>query len=44
MTMRFHNTRTRKKEIFEPRNSGAVGLYTCGPSGPTGSRFGPAIA
>ena len=32
MTMRFHNTRTRKKEVFEPRNSGAVGLYTCGPT------------
>ncbi len=32
MTMRFHNTRTGKKEVFEPRNSGPVGLYNCGPT------------
>lgn len=32
MTLRFQNTRTRKKELFVPRESGQVGLYTCGPT------------
>jgi cysteinyl-tRNA synthetase len=32
MTMRFHNTRTGKKEAFESRDPGLVGLYTCGPT------------
>jgi cysteinyl-tRNA synthetase len=27
-----YNTRTRKKELFEPLNPGNVGLYVCGPT------------
>ena len=26
------NTRTRKKEVFEPLAPGRVGIYTCGPT------------
>lgn len=32
MTLRIHNTLTRKKEEFEPRKKGKVGLYVCGPT------------
>lgn len=28
----IYNTMTRKKELFEPVNSGMVGLYVCGPT------------
>ena len=28
----FYNTRTRKKEPFEPIEEGRVGIYTCGPT------------
>jgi cysteinyl-tRNA synthetase len=28
----LYNTRTRRKEAFEPLESGRVGLYTCGPT------------
>ncbi|MEI8103483.1 MAG: cysteine--tRNA ligase [Candidatus Moraniibacteriota bacterium] len=28
----FHNTLTKKKEIFEPLHIGKVGMYTCGPT------------
>ncbi|MCP5040731.1 MAG: cysteine--tRNA ligase [bacterium] len=28
----FYNTRTRKKERFEPIEPGRVGIYTCGPT------------
>ena len=28
----LYNTRTRKKETFEPRHGKQVGLYTCGPT------------
>ena len=31
-TIRFHNTRTRRKEVFEPVTPGRVGLYLCGPT------------
>jgi cysteinyl-tRNA synthetase len=32
MALRFHNTRTGKKETFEPLGNDEVGLYTCGPT------------
>ncbi len=28
----LYNTRTRKKEVFEPMKPGVVGMYTCGPT------------
>ena len=28
----FYNTRTRSKEVFEPLETGRVGIYTCGPT------------
>ena len=28
----FYNTRTRKKENFQPLEEGKVGIYTCGPT------------
>ena len=30
--LKFFNTLTRKKEVFNPLKSGSVGLYTCGPT------------
>ena len=30
--MKFHNTLTKSKELFEPINPGKVGMYTCGPT------------
>jgi cysteinyl-tRNA synthetase len=30
--LKIYNTLTRKKEIFEPLNSGFVGIYVCGPT------------
>ncbi len=30
--LRLYNTRTRRKEAFEPRVPGRVGLYLCGPT------------
>ena len=32
MTLRFHNTLTRRVEDFEPAESGHVRMYTCGPT------------
>ena len=32
MALCFHNTLSRKKEVFEPIEAGKVGLYTCGPT------------
>ena len=32
MELRFYNSYTRKKEVFEPIKDGNVGLYTCGPT------------
>lgn len=32
MALRFYNTMSRQKELFEPRQAGQVGLYTCGPT------------
>ncbi|HOZ46264.1 MAG TPA: cysteine--tRNA ligase [Candidatus Hydrogenedentes bacterium] len=32
MAIRFFNTLSRKKEVFEPVNPPVVGLYTCGPT------------
>lgn len=32
MSLRFYNTLSRKKEVFEPRSAGKVGMYTCGPT------------
>ncbi len=32
MELRFYNSYTRKKEVFEPIRDGNVGLYTCGPT------------
>ena len=32
MSIRFYNTLSRKKEAFEPLESGKAGLYTCGPT------------
>lgn len=32
MAIMVHNTRTRKKEEFIPRESGKVGIYFCGPT------------
>ncbi len=32
MPIRFFNTLTRTKEVFEPANPPHVGLYTCGPT------------
>lgn len=32
MAIRFYNSLTRRKEAFEPRESGKVGMYTCGPT------------
>ncbi len=31
-TLRFTNTATRKKEIFEPMQPGRAGIYSCGPT------------
>jgi cysteinyl-tRNA synthetase len=30
--LRLFNTRTRRKEAFEPLSAGKVGMYTCGPT------------
>ena len=30
--LKFHNTLTGKKEVFEPLNPGKVGVYACGPT------------
>ena len=30
MTLRIYNTQSRKKEDFEPREAGKIGLYVCG--------------
>jgi cysteinyl-tRNA synthetase len=32
MTLRFHNSLTRKKEEFTPLHEGMVGMYVCGPT------------
>ncbi|MCD6206175.1 MAG: cysteine--tRNA ligase [Candidatus Marinimicrobia bacterium] len=32
MATRFYNTMTRRKEIFQPIESGKVRMYTCGPT------------
>ena len=32
MPLRFYNTLSQSKELFEPRNPGKVGMYTCGPT------------
>ncbi|HCB36652.1 MAG TPA: cysteine--tRNA ligase, partial [Acidimicrobiaceae bacterium] len=32
MTLRIHNTLTRRTEPFEPRRRGAVSMYVCGPT------------
>tara|TARA_Y100000590_G_scaffold298307_1_gene336296 strand:- start:274 stop:1665 length:1392 start_codon:yes stop_codon:yes gene_type:complete len=32
MPIRFYNSITRKKEIFQPIKDGEVGMYTCGPT------------
>ncbi|HJM95393.1 MAG TPA: cysteine--tRNA ligase, partial [Candidatus Marinimicrobia bacterium] len=32
MPIRFYNTLTRKKEVFQPIKEGEVGMYTCGPT------------
>ena len=32
MTLKLHNTLTRKTELFTPMNEGRVTLYTCGPT------------
>ena len=31
-TIRLHNTRTRRKEVFEPIDPGNVRMYVCGPT------------
>ncbi|QFT80581.1 Cysteine--tRNA ligase [Roseovarius sp. THAF27] len=31
-TLKLHNTRTRKKEVFEPLNKDDVRMYVCGPT------------
>ena len=30
--MKFHNTLTKSKELFEPINPGKVGMHTCAPT------------
>ncbi|HNR31324.1 MAG TPA: cysteine--tRNA ligase, partial [Candidatus Hydrogenedentes bacterium] len=32
MALRFFNTMSRTKEVFEPIEAGKVGMYTCGPT------------
>jgi cysteinyl-tRNA synthetase len=32
VALRFHNTLTRRKEPFVPRDEGRVGIYLCGPT------------
>jgi cysteinyl-tRNA synthetase len=32
VTLKLHNTLTGTKELFEPLEPGAVGMYTCGPT------------
>jgi len=32
MALRFFNSLTRKKEVFEPLTPGQAGMYTCGPT------------
>ncbi len=32
MTLRFYNSATRRKEVFEPRHPGRVSMYVCGPT------------
>ncbi|HJN61430.1 MAG TPA: cysteine--tRNA ligase, partial [Alphaproteobacteria bacterium] len=32
MALSLHNTRTRKKEFFEPLDAARVGMYVCGPT------------
>jgi cysteinyl-tRNA synthetase len=31
-SLNLYNTRTRRQELFQPRDTGAVGLYCCGPT------------
>ena len=31
-TIKLHNTRTRRKEVFEPIRADQVGMYVCGPT------------
>jgi cysteinyl-tRNA synthetase len=40
--LNIYNTLTRKKEVFEPINSGRVGLYVCGPTVYDNSHLGHA--
>ena len=30
--MKFYNTLTKQKEVFEPLFPGKVGMYACGPT------------
>jgi cysteinyl-tRNA synthetase len=32
VTLRFHNTLTGSKDVFEPLEAGRAGMYTCGPT------------
>ena len=32
MALTLYNTATRRKEVFEPRTPGRVGMYVCGPT------------
>src|SRR5271166_1746257 len=32
MTLKLYNTRTRRKDVFEPIDSKAVRIYVCGPT------------
>ena len=31
-SLNLYNTRTRKQELFQPRQAGKAGLYCCGPT------------
>ena len=32
VTIRLHNAKTRRKEVFEPLDAGKVRMYVCGPT------------
>lgn len=43
MSLRFYNTLTNRKEIFEPHQPGKVGMYLCGPTVYKPSHIGHAV-
>jgi cysteinyl-tRNA synthetase len=44
MTLKIHNSLTRKKEIFEPLEAGKVSMYVCGPTVYDSAHIGHAMS